>query len=138
MNETAAVLSLDDLDLSVDSALGFEFEAVLDGIAGNSGLFITVQGDHSDDLKQAERKAINMFRQKEALRAKKSNNNDFRPIEEDEQFGLESAARRVIAWRGLKDDCNFQNAVRLVRTRPELIEQIVSHSKNAANFIKSK
>lgn len=132
------VFSLDDLDISKASAEGFEFELALEDRPGSSGIFITVQGDHSDKLKADERRAINAFRQKEAFRVKKNGSDTYRPIEDDEQFGIESAARRVIAWRGLKDECNFANAVRLCKSRPEAIEQIVNASKNVGNFTKSK
>lgn len=130
-------ISLDDLDISQAAESGYEFELTLDDKPGASGIFVTVQGDHSETLKNAERKAINILRQKEALRAKKSGDT-FRSIEEDEQFGIESAARRVIAWRGISDECTQQNVQRLLKSRPEVIEQILSASKTITNFTQSK
>jgi hypothetical protein len=135
---TPKMLSFADLDLSGAAADGFEFEAILDGLPGGSGLFITVQGDQSDAFKQAERKALNLFRQKENLRTKKQGPDSVRLIEEDEQFTLDLAARRIIGWRGLHEEFSFENAQRLLALRPELVEQVVTHAKNVANFIKSK
>lgn len=135
MNEK--LLSINDLDLSIPCETGFEFEYIPDSTGRPSGAFITVVGAHSDKVKTWVRQSLNRIRERDAMLAKKGKS-EVRTIEDDEQFALENAAIRVIAWRGIADECNFKNAVLLCSLNPEIRDQIIKHSEDLGNFTKSK
>lgn len=130
-------VSLNDLDITKPCDNGFEFEYISDVTGKSSGVFITVVGAHSDRVKSWIRTNINRLRQREAMQAKKGRD-EVRSVEDDEQFSLENAANRIIAWRGITDECNFKNAVLLCTVNPEIRDQVLKHSEDLGNFIKSK
>ena len=135
--ETPKTISFTDLDLSAPCESGYEFEYIPDSTGKPSGVFITVVGAHSDKVKSWVRKSLNRMRERDMMMTKKGKS-EFRLVEDDEQFTIESAACRVMAWRGITEEFNFKNAATLCNINPEIRDQIIKNSEELGNFIKSK
>lgn len=130
-------LSLDDLDITKPCEVGYEFEYVSESNNKSTGVFLTVLGAHSEKVQNWTRKELNKRRMREAMRQKKGKD-DVVLIEDDEQFGIESAAVRIIAWRGITQECTKENCIRLCTINPEILSQVIKNSNELGNFIKSK
>jgi hypothetical protein len=135
--EIPKTLSFTDLDLSTPCDSGYEFEYIPDSTGNPSGVFITVVGAHSDKVKSWVRKSLNRMRERDMIMTKKGKL-EVRLVEDDEQFTIENAACRVLAWRGISEDFNLKNAITLCTINPEIRDQIIKNSEELGNFIKSK
>jgi hypothetical protein len=137
MSETAKTVSLESLDICKPCEQGFEFEYISEADSKPSGIFITILGSHAEKVKTWVRRELNRMRQREALMIKKGKD-EIRQIEDDEQFAIESAAIRIIGWRGITQDYTPQLAITLCDINPEIRKQVIEKSDELANFIKSK
>jgi len=131
------ILSLADLDITKKCEEGYEFEVTDDSTGKGTGLFLTVIGAHAPVLTNYVQKSLNQRRAQEAMNEKRGNKARVRPIEDDIEFGTELSAKRVIAWRGISDECTHENDMTLCRTNPLIKEQILKASEDLANFTKS-
>jgi len=61
---------------------------------------------------------------------------DYTPIEEDEQFGIESVALRIVGWEGITEECTRENAVKLCTVNAHIRNQVAEFSEDLANFTK--
>lgn len=128
-------LSLDQLDVVEASKEGFSFEYIKpDG--SPSGVFITVLGDNAPSVKEFLRKRLNALRRVEAM-ATKAGKAAERLVEQDEQFGIELTAVKVVSWLGIAEECTFENAVRLCTINPLVRNQINEAAGDVANFTKA-
>lgn len=132
---TEALLSLDDLDITKPCETGFEFEYISEATSKSTGVFITVLGSHSAKVQEWTRKELNKRRQRDAMRQRRGKD-DVTLVEDDEQFGIESAAIRIVSWKGIAQECNRENAIRLCTINPEILNQVIKNSNELANFIK--
>ena len=130
-------LSITELDLATPSSHGFEFEYIPEATGEPSGVFITVVGTHSEQVKCWLRKSINQARMLEAVNVKKGKE-VARTIEDDERFAIESAAIRIVGWRNISDEFNFKNACLLCEVNPDIRAQVIKESDNLGNFLPSK
>jgi hypothetical protein len=130
-------ISLDDLDITKPSEIGFEFEYISEANNKPTGVFITVLGGNSHKVQEWTRKELNRRRTREAMNAKRGKDNVVL-IEDDEEFGIQSAVVRVVSWRGITQDCTPENVRRLCEINPEVLGQIIKNSNELSNFIKSK
>jgi len=137
MAEPAIIISFEALDISKPCEQGYEFEYISDATGKPTGVFITVLGSHAEKVKAWVRRELNRMRQREALMTKKGKD-EIRQIEDDEQFAIESAAIRIIGWRGIDKDYTPQLAITLCEINPEIRQQVIAKSDELANFIKSK
>ena len=136
-------MELSSLDLSVSAEQGFEFEFVPEGSGVGSGLFFTVIGRHSDTVKDWTRKEVNKMRQREAFLIKKGKGDEFRQVEEDEEFSIKSAAIRIIDFKGLTEGgkelpFSKETALTLCRINQDIRDQVIAASDSLTNFTKSK
>jgi hypothetical protein len=135
-------MELSSLDLSSTSESGYEFEFIPEATGIGEGFLITVLGKHADAVKDWTRKAVNNMRDRERMLAKKGKD-DYRKVEEDEEFGIQLAATTIIGWTGLNNDgkpVEFSKAMALTicRMNPELRDQVSAASDLMSNFTKSK
>ena len=127
--------SLADLDLTSASEKAFEFEYLrTDG--SDTGVFLTVLGSQAPLVQAWVRKSLNRRRSQEAMAAKRGKEVD-RTVEDDEQFGVDAAAIRVVAWRGITEPYSTENALLLMTNNSELRDQVFEASNNLGNFNKA-
>lgn len=131
MTKTAG-LSLADLDLTSASEKAFEFEYLkTDG--SDTGVFITVLGSQAPKVQEWVRKSLNRRRAQEAMAAKRGKEID-RTVEDDEQFGVDAAVVRIVAWRGITEPYSQENAIILMTNNSELRDQVFEASNNLGNY----
>jgi hypothetical protein len=130
-------LSIEQLDISNPCNTGFEFEYIPESTGVPSGVFITVIGAHAEAVKTWTLKRLNQFRQREAMLEKKGQST-VRTAEEDVRFSIENAAMRVKSWRGITEECTFENVCKLCEINPLIRDQIIKESENLGNFMTSK
>lgn len=135
-------MDISKLDLTTTSEQGYEFEYIPESTGIGEGFFITVLGKHADTVKDWTRKAVNNMRDRERMLAKKGKD-DYRKVEEDEQFAIQSAAIRIIAWRGITEggkplEFSKEKAVQICTINPDVRDQVIEASDLMTNFTKSK
>ena len=130
------MINLQDLDLTTEQ--GYEFEYVSESSAIPSGIYITVLSSTSETVKKWIRQSLNKIRTREAMQAKRGKDVEVRTVEDDEQFSIESAAVRIIGWRGIAQEFTPELAVKLCTINPEIRAQVIKESDELGNFIKSK
>lgn len=132
-----ASLSLDDLDVERQCEDSHEFEYI-DPSGKKTGVFISVVGSHAQSVKEFTTSELNKDRMKKAQAARKGKDQEYTPFEEDIDFMIKSAAIRIVGWRGIENECNDENRLRLCRINPLIRAQVLEESNNLANFTKSK
>jgi hypothetical protein len=130
-------LSIDSFDIISPCNLPGEFEYVDPRTGKGTGVVLSVVGAHSDAVKTWVRKSINAARVRNAA-ATASGREVVRTFEEDEADSIESAAVRVVDWKGITEPFSRENAVRLCTINPDIKREIIAFSDNLANFINSK
>jgi len=129
-------LSFEDLDLVSASENAYEFE-YLRADGGDTGVFITVLGSQAPKVQDWVRKTLNKRKAQDALAAKRGKEIE-RTIEDDEQFGIDAAAIRIVGWRGINNvEYSPENATKLMECNSEIREQVFEASNNLGNFTKA-
>ena len=126
-------------NLSEKAEAGYEFEVRLpDG--SSTDFYITVRGNQSPKIKKFSKDLFNKLQMKD-LQAEKRNKGK-QPIDLDEAEAtlIESAATRVITWKGLEDDGKVveptpENITRIMADLDWVRKQVLDESDNDANFI---
>ena len=133
MNKTGT--SLADLDLVSASENSFEFEYLRpDG--RETGVFIKVIGSQAPKVQEWIRKSLNRRRAQEALATKRGKEIE-RLVEDDEQFGIDAAAIRIVGWSGISEPYTPEAAKILVTNNSEVRDQVLEASNNLGNFSKN-
>lgn len=127
-------VSLSDLNLITASENTFEFEYITSE-GKSTGVMISVIGSQAPKVQEFVRKFFNHRRTAEAL-AQKRGKELHRTIEDDEDFGIDYAAMRIVGWKGISEPFSEENAQILCRNNKEIREQVIEHSDNLGNFIK--
>jgi hypothetical protein len=94
-----------------------------------------VIGSQAPKVQEFVRKFFNHRRTAEAI-AQKRGKELHRTIEDDEDFGIDYAAIRIVGWKGISEPFSEENAQILCRNNKEIREQVIEHSDNLANFTK--
>lgn len=126
-------------NLSEKAEAGHEFEVKLpDG--GSTDFFITVRGNLSPKMKKYSKDLFNKMQMKE-LQAKRRGKGE-QPVDLDEAEAtlIESAAARIVTWKGLEEDGKVveptpENIKRIMQELDWVRGQVLEESDNAANFI---
>ncbi len=129
------MLDIESFDLSEKCETPFEFE-LLDRFGKGTGGFISVYGDDAPIVKNYIYRYSNSLRVQEAANEKLGKKAKVRTIEEDIAASNELVAIRVASWKGFKQECTFDNVVRLVTLNSLAREQILAASGDLANFTK--
>ncbi len=129
-------LSLSDLDLVSASENSYEFE-YLRGNGEATGVMISVVGSQAPKVQEWIRKSLNRRRSQEAIAAKRGKEVE-RTVEDDEQFGIDAAAIRIVGWKGISEPYSPENAKILCTMNSEIRDQVLEASNNLGNFNKSK
>lgn len=129
-----ASVSLSDLDLSSACSAAYEFEYIKPDGKG-SGVFISVVGSQSPTVQNWIRKTLNARRVREKLAEKRGKEIDT-TVEDDEEFGNEAAAVRIVGWRGITEPYSHALALQLVETNAEVRAQVFAASNELSHFTK--
>ena len=126
-------------NLSEKAEAGYEFEVKLpDG--SSTDFYITVRGNQSPKIKKFSKDLFNKMQMKELQAKRKGKAEQPIDLDEAEQTLIESAAARVITWKGLEDDGKVveptpDNIVRIMTELDWVRKQVLDESDNDANFI---
>ena len=126
-------------NLAEQAEAGHEFEVKLpDG--SSTDFFITVRGNLSPKMKKYSKDLFNKMQMKE-LQAKRRGKGE-QPVDLDEAEAtlIESAAARIVTWKGLEEDGKVveptpENIKRIMQELDWVRGQVLEESDNAANFI---
>lgn len=129
-------VSLEDLNLSKQCEDAFEFEYI-DPAGNKTGIYISVIGSNAEKVRQFSIAEANKVRKESALKSKRKDN-EFTPIEDDIEYFIRDAANRIVAWRGINQECNTENAEYLCRVNSEIRRQVFEASNELSNFTRSK
>ena len=129
-------VSLEDLNLSKQCEDAFEFEYI-DPAGNKTGIYISVIGSNAEKVRQFSIAEANKVRKEAALKGKRKDN-EFTPIEDDIEYFIRDAANRIVAWRGIDQECTAETAEYLCRVNSEIRRQVVEASNELSNFTKSK
>ena len=111
--------------------------AIIDEQSGQAtGIEIDIIGEHSKTIADLVAKAVNGKREAARIAAKKGKDAPADKVEDDLLFGFELAAKRIVGWKGIEEEYTPENALTLVRTNPQIREQIMAASGNVSNFTK--
>jgi len=126
--------SLKDLDLTASSEESYEFEYMPKGKP--TGIFISVIGGQSKKVLDWTMAETNKIRKKEIQAQRRGKNQDAEPIENDLEYMIQSAAVRIVGWRGIDEPYNHENALELCRLNAVIRSQAIQESNEIANFTK--
>lgn len=129
-------VSLEDLNISKQCEDAFEFEYI-DPAGNKTGIYISVIGSNAEKVRKFSIAEANKVRKEAALKGKRKDN-EFTPIEDDIEYFIRDAANRIVAWRGIDQECNAENAEYLCRVNSEIRRQVVEASNELSNFTRSK
>jgi hypothetical protein len=124
--------------LNVEKACDTPFTlSIIDEQSGKAtGIEIDIIGAHSKVIADLVAKAVNGKRTAAAMAAKKGKDTPADKVEDDIAFSYELAAKRIVGWRGIEEPFTPELAFELVKTNPQIREQIMQSSENMANFTK--
>ena len=126
-------------NLAEQAEAGHEFEVKLpDG--SSTDFFITVRGNLSPKMKKYSKDLFNKMQMEELRNKRKGKGEQPIDLDEAEQTLIESAAARVITWKGLEDDGKVveptpENITRIMADLDWVRKQVLDESDNDANFI---
>ena len=125
-------------NLSEKAETGYEFEVKLPN-GTSTDFFITVRGTQSPKVKAYSKKVFNQMQIKEQQMKRKGREVEFN-LEDAEDMAVESAAIRIVTWRGLEEDGKEvkpteENLKRIMREQDWIRSQVLDESDIAANFI---
>lgn len=135
-------LDLSKNNLSELAEVGYEFELKMPGTNEGTGAFITVRGAQSPKVKNFAKKKFNEMQLKETQAKRKGRDTDPMTLDEAEEMAIESAAIRVISWKGIEEGekaipCTEENVKRVLKDHAWIREQVLEESDQIVNFIKS-
>jgi hypothetical protein len=129
------MFSLSDLNVVKKCEEAVEFE-VLDESGEGVDIFISVVGGHASQVQNGVNKLINR-RRRQALGKKRGKKDDFTPVEDDINFGIEAAVIRMTGWRNITEEFNEENATLLCTINPDIRTQVIENSEAVANLTKA-
>lgn len=129
--------SLAELNTNKKSEEGFRFE-YLDADGKDTGIFVTVIGEHATPVQKWRNRKINNDRSHAAMLEKRGKKPEVTQVEDDIEFGIEFVSIRIVAWEGLQEPCTPENALHWCLNDSLIVEQARAASENLANFMRSK
>ena len=130
-------LSLSDLNLVEQCKDAFTFP-LLDGNEEETGVTLSVIGDHADVVTRWKAKEINRMRRQEAQQKKKGKDDTIRLVEDDIDFGHELTAIKIVGWEGITEPFSKENALLLCEINELAVIQINEAAAEMGNFTDSK
>lgn len=132
-------------NLAAMSEQGFEFEVEIPEVREKTGWFITVRGDQSKKVLDFSRRKYNERQTRELQAKRRGKDPEQLSLDDAEDLLAESAAIRIIGWKGLTEgegdqvkDVPFtpDGAVTIMKSLPWVRDQVLAEAAALANFIK--
>lgn len=127
------------INLAEQAETGYEFEVKLpDGTS--TDFYITVRGNLSPKMKKYSKDLFNKMQMKDIQNKKRNKGEQPIDLDEAEQTLVESAATRIVTWRGLEEDEKVveptpENFKRIMLEQDWIRAQVLEQSDDASNFI---
>lgn len=135
-----ATLSLASIATQVCNETPTEFEPHLPN-GDPSGVTLLLLSEQAPSVTAKLAALSNEARRKAAIAAAKAEKarpgEAFTPVEEDILFVRRLTIARLAGWKGLDDEFNETNALRLMELAPGFGPQIIARSSEMAGFIKA-
>ena len=128
------LLSIDDLDLTAASDTPFDLE-ILNIKGVKTGIIIQVLGSESEKVQEWTNRQANRIRTQSTQKSV-TGKDKVRTAEEDDEYIIESAAVRVVGWKGLKDEYTKDNATRLMSRNVHVRMQVLTASNDLGIYSK--
>ena len=129
-------VSISSLNLTKASDTPAKLELIDEESGKSLGITLSVIGSHSEKITKLIAKAVNAKRQAEELAKKKGKDVQPSKVEDDLDFANELAAARIVGWEGIEESFSADLALELVKTNPQIREQVMTFSDNASNYLK--
>ncbi|MFZ3286541.1 MAG: hypothetical protein WA191_06790 [Telluria sp.] len=130
-------LDITEFDAVADSEHGFEFELKdKDGITG-TGVFVTVQGKHADEVSKWMNALVNKMTREAQMAQRKGKQVDPKSLEEMRDQNIDGAALRVTGWRNVKQPFARDLLKVAMKRNPHWVDQVIEESDNLGNFTKA-
>lgn len=131
-------VDITEFDAVTDSENGYEFELkAVDGVTG-TGVFVTVQGKHSDEVTKWTASIINKMQREAQIAARKGKTVEPKSMDEMKEQNIEGAALRVTGWENVKQPFSRDLLKTALKRNPHWVEQIIEESDNLGNFTKAQ
>lgn len=131
-------LDITSFDAVKESEGGYEFELLhTDGVTG-TGVFVTVQGKHSDEVKKWNGALVSKMTREHQMAARKGKPVEPKTLDELDAQNIEGASIRVTGWRNVKQSFNRDTLKAALKRNPHWIEAIVKESDELGNFTKAR
>jgi len=132
------LLDITEFDAVSESEVGHEFELVgIDGITG-TGVIVTVQGKHADEVTKWTSGILTKMQREQQLAARKGKQVEPKSLEELREQNIAGAALRVTGWRNVKQPFSRDLLKVALRRNPHWVDQIIEKSDDLANFTKPR
>lgn len=128
--------SLSDLNARKQADTPFEFPFLRpDGT--KTGVTLLVLGAQSETVMNETNRIINERRATDAQRELMQTGigaPPVTPVEVDIEFTQKLTAVRLVGWKGIKEPWSKENALLLIKSNPQLADQVTKQSANIGNF----
>jgi len=132
------LLDITGFDAVKESEAGYEFELLhTDGVTG-TGVFVTVQGKHADEVKKWNSALVAKMTREHQMAARKGKPVEPKSMDELEAQNIDGAALRVTGWRNVKQPFSREAMAAALKRNPHWIDAIVHESDDLGNFTKAR
>lgn len=126
-------------NFSTAAEQGVELELILPTGAG-SGAYLTIIGDNSKTVKAYSRKKFQEYQMKVQIAKRKGKEPEELTLEEAEELAVESAAVRVMGWKGFTEDgkevkFSKEKLNEVLTQHPWVREFVMQESSNIFHFV---
>ncbi len=137
MTTKTATLSLASIEAQVSNETPTEFEPNLPN-GDPSGVILLVLSEQAPSVAKKLAALSNEARRKAAISAAKADKarpgEAFTPVEDDILFVRRLTIARLAGWKGLEEEFNEANALKLMELAPGFGSQIIAQSADLAGF----
>ena len=129
-------ISLKSLNVEAACDTPYDLDIVDEQTGKSTGITLKVIGAHSQVITKLVAKAVNAKRQAESQLAKKGKDVPVTKVEDDLEFGIELAAKRIVGWSGIEESFTPDLAFELCKTNPVIRDQVVAASEDMSHYTK--
>lgn len=127
-------VDIGDFDAVTLNNKGFTFELMgLDGVTG-TGVHVTVQGKHADEVFKWQSATVAKATQEVLMANRSGKQPKVKSMEDLRDQNVEGAAIRVTGWSGPKQTFDRALLKSALMRNPHWIDQIIEESDNMGNF----
>jgi hypothetical protein len=132
----AALLDITSFDAVKESEEGYDLELKHADGSTDTGVIVTIIGKHSDVVVAAQRLRLNKLVREEQMAKRRGKDVEI-DVDKLADQARDDAILRVTGWKNLKQEFSKELLKAALVRNPHWIDQIVSASDDAGNFIKT-